>query len=149
MAVYKQLTRKYLYPNDDKDEVLKLIINKIIDKYKSEMIREGVNNKIVDKVVDDILSKSIIRLSKPDSHYVQLWRHEIIEPGKQGRIIARLMEEEYGISDWETRNEIMNRLREFIHLLNEKYPFVLEHRLPYFDPYPITLLDVKKHIEEM
>lgn len=36
-----------------------------------------------------------------------------------------------------------------MYMLNEEYYFVLTDRLPYFDPYPITLLDVKKHIEEM
>jgi hypothetical protein len=113
------------------------------------IIREETKNKAIEKVVDDILSKSIIRLSEPDSHYVKVKRHEIIKPGKQGRTIAKIMEREYGISDWQTRQEIMSRLNEFMYMLSDKYYFVLTDRLPYFDPYPITLLDVKKHIKEM
>lgn len=111
-------------------------------------LNESVDNR-VDEVVNDILSKSMIKLMKPGSHYVQLWRHEILQPRKQGRIIARMMEEEYNITDWKIRNEIMTKLNEFMLMLNDKYPFVLTDRLPYFDPYPISLLDVKKHIEEM
>jgi hypothetical protein len=102
----------------------------------------------IEYVVDDILSKSIIKLTGPDSHYTQLRRHEIIEPGKQGPTIAKIMKRDYGINDWETRNEIMDRLYDFMYMMNNKYWFVLEHRLSYLEPYPITLLDVKNHLKE-
>ncbi len=39
-AVYSYLTKKYIYPSDNKNEILKLIIDKIIEKYNNEIILE-------------------------------------------------------------------------------------------------------------
>ena len=119
-----------------------------VDVERDRPLRESVDRNKVEEVVNDVLSKSIIRLWEPDSHYVKVDRHEIVVPGKRGKTLAKVLERDYDVYDWEIRNEIVNTLDRFMYMLNEKYYFVLTDRLPYFD-YPITLLDVKKHIEEL
>ena len=83
MTLLKKDGEVYIKHDDiNKDEFVPLMnkSNLFKNKYRwifhqeekdfiEKFINEAVNNKAVEKVVNDILSKSIIRLSEPDSHY--------------------------------------------------------------------------------
>jgi hypothetical protein len=104
------------------------------------------NNQLVNRISDELLKKSFIRLPNPNVEYTFFDPHPSLK-SRSKFDWDEYFKEEYGIDDLNTKLAIMTKAKEFIGFLDKNYDFVFNSRLSYFEPYPVSLYDVKKHIE--
>ena len=118
-------------------------INNIVKKVISEN-----NDQIVNNISDELLKKSYIIQPNPNDSYTSFDPHPTLK-SRSKFDYQEFFKEEYGIDDLQTQLDIMSKSKQFIGFLKNNYDFVFNHKLPYFEPYPISLYDIKKHINDL
>jgi hypothetical protein len=123
----------------------------IITEHQSKLLRRVIsenNDQLVDNISDELLKKSYIIQINPNDSYTSFDPHPTLK-SRSNFDYQEFFKEEYGIDDLQTQLDIISRAKQFIYFLNTDYDFVFNHKLPYFEPYPISLYDIKKHINDL